>query len=140
MTAPGYYDRVNPDVLRFLPPSAHVLLEFGCGTGRLGEEYKRLNPHCQYLAVEKDPTAATSARVRLDAVVCDDERADLSQLGMCRGDVDCLVYGDVLEHMSDPWTALREHAEWLSEHGQVIACIPNVQHWSMLLKLLRGDW
>src|SRR5262249_38135876 len=56
------------------------------------------------------------------------------------GSVDCLVYGDVLEHLIDPWALLRRHAAWLRPGGTVLACVPNVQHWTLLVHLLQGKW
>src|SRR5204863_1150032 len=54
--------------------------------------------------------------------------------------VDCLVCGDVLEHMADPWGVLARLSRWVRDGGQVLACIPNVQHYSVLVDLLRGRW
>src|SRR5581483_10988930 len=31
-------------------------------------------------------------------------------------------------------------ADWLRPEGVALACIPNVQHWSMFLRLLQGYW
>jgi glycosyltransferase involved in cell wall biosynthesis len=42
--------------------------------------------------------------------------------------------------MVDPWAVLQRQAAWLREGGAVLACIPNVQHWSMIVSLLRGLW
>jgi glycosyltransferase involved in cell wall biosynthesis len=55
-----------------------------------------------------------------------------------KGEVDCLVYGDVLEHMVHPWRVLKEQKHWLKAGGQVLACIPNIGHWTILLGLLHG--
>ena len=46
--------------------------------------------------------------------------------------LDALVYGDVLEHLREPWAVLARHVPLLSDDGLLIACIPNVQHWSVL--------
>ena len=54
--------------------------------------------------------------------------------------VDCLIFGDVLEHMVDPWAVLARLAGWVRDGGQVLACIPNVQHYSVIVGLLRGSW
>ncbi len=54
--------------------------------------------------------------------------------------MDVLVYGDVLEHLVDPWSVLRRHGEWLTPQGLVLACIPNIAHWSALIHLLMGEW
>ena len=54
--------------------------------------------------------------------------------------VDCLVFADALEHMIDPWGVLARLSRWVRDGGQVLACIPNVQHYTMLVGLLRGRW
>ena len=54
--------------------------------------------------------------------------------------IDCIIYGDVLEHLSDPWPVLRRHAEALSDDGTMLICVPNMEHWSFADRLLRGTW
>jgi hypothetical protein len=145
MNVPEYHRRVNPDLLRFMPPDADVIVEVGCGAGALAEAYRRVNPHVRYLGVELNADAAREARItgRIDGVYQGDaalvEPADLG-LKHDAPSVDCLVFGDVLEHMVDPWSVLNRLASWLREGGQVLACIPNVQHYSVIVGLLRGSW
>ena len=138
----SYPDIPNPDLLDRIPLDARLVLDVGCATGALGLEYKRRNPRGRVIGVEFDAGAAELARSRLDAVFV----ANLDQDPMpfaeqvMPGAVDCLIYGDVLEHLADPWGVLRQHATLLSERGIVLICMPNQDHWSFAERLLRGTW
>jgi SAM-dependent methyltransferase len=145
MTIPDYYNRVNVDLLRLIPPDARVVLEAGCGTGALAEAYRRINMSVSYFGIEKNQEAAEVAGSigRIDRLIIGDlETADLTALSLSdeQPNVDCLIFGDVLEHLVDPWAALTRLTRLVREGGQVLACIPNVQHSSVLVNLLRGRW
>ncbi|MFI5455421.1 MAG: methyltransferase domain-containing protein [Isosphaerales bacterium] len=145
MSVPDYYNRVNVDLLRLMPPDARVVVEIGCGAGALAEAYRRINTQVHYFGIEKDPAAARAAGAsgRVDRVVAGDvETVDPAALDLSdtSPSVDCLVLGDVLEHMVDPWAVLARLVRWVRDGGQVLACIPNVQHYSVLVNLLRGKW
>ncbi len=49
------------------------------------------------------------------------------------------MFGDVLEHLRDPWQVSRSVRAMLGSEGCVLACIPNAQHWSVELRLNRGE-
>ncbi len=140
MTAgPSYYDRVNPDLLQRIPVTARTVLEVGCGAGALGAAFKAIQPEVVYVGLEQVEEAATRAAGRLDHVL----RADAEEQELALPDLpplDCLIYGDVLEHLRDPWATLRRHAALLGDEGVLLACVPNVQHWSVLANLLQGRW
>lgn len=134
----GYYDGINTGLLDCMPRDAKAILEIGCGAGRLGEAYKEINPTCRYYGVEIIESAAQEAATHLDQVFCASaESIDLSPL---QDKVDCIIYGDVLEHLVDPWSVLKTHASLLRPGGRVFACIPNIQHWTLLQHLLQGNW
>ena len=134
-----YPDAPNPDLLERVPLEARTVLDVGCGTGALGLAYRRLNPRARLLGIEANHKAAELAATRLDQVAVGDvERAALP-FELPDG-LDCIVYGDVLEHMRDPWRLLAQHAQLLNEDGTVLICVPNVEHWSFVSSLLRGKW
>ncbi len=134
-----YPDQANNDLLERIPLSARVVLDVGCNTGALGAAYRRLNPRARLLGIDKDPKAAGQAARRLDQVAVVDVEHDPMPFAL-DGPIDCIVYGDVLEHLRDPWPVLRRHAEALSDDGTMLICVPNMQHWSFADRLLRGTW
>lgn len=137
----SYYTQVNTDLLRHIPADAALVVETGCGAGALGAAYKQINPLGRYVGLELFPEAAAAASARLDQVVQGNvEEICLKEVLGEGQPVDCLVYGDVLDHLQNPWSLLTQHVDCLKPDGQVVACIPNAQHWSLLLQLLHGKW
>lgn len=143
-TPPHYFTNVNPDLLGWLPLNARRIVEIGCGSGSLGVAYRRRNPLAGYGGVERFNPAAESARQVLDWV----EEGDIEQAAvqsrlearLTDQAADVLVFGDVLEHLHDPWTCLAQLRQWVEPGATSVACIPNVAHWSLLLQQLQGRW
>ncbi len=135
----GYYDSYNPDLLKLIPPDAKTVLEIGCGEGALCEAYRRVNPTVEWNAVEMDEAAASKTEGIIDLISV----VDLNHESFIPGvhhHYDCLVCGDVLEHLIDPLDLLRQCMDLLKPGAQVLACIPNVQHWTVIRDLLEGKW
>ena len=54
---------------------------------------------------------------------------------------DCITFNDVLEHMYDPWEALKTTRSLLAPGGKVVASIPNIRNYETLSDVfLKGDW
>lgn len=139
-----YYSNANPDLLVKIPVTAKRVLEIGCGTGGFARAYRDINPACEYWGVELFDEAAAEARTVLDHVVLGSiEHADvLTELDRARGDhlFDVLIFGDVLEHLLDPWAVLETLRARMEPGGVVCICIPNVGHWSLVKEQLLGRW
>src|SRR5262245_2389603 len=86
-------------------------------------------------ALERDPTQAAHARHKCDEVVVADLEEGAALIG---GPFDAIVYGDVLEHLSDPLPALVALNQNLAAGGVVIVSVPNVAHLWVRLQLLAG--
>jgi SAM-dependent methyltransferase/glycosyltransferase involved in cell wall biosynthesis len=136
---PDYPDAANPDLLDRIPLTARTVLDVGCASGALGAAYRRLNPRARLLGIERDPAAAARAAARLDAVATVDVETDPLPFADA-ADLDCIVYGDVVEHLREPWGVVRRHAAALSDDGVMLFCIPNVENWVFVDRLLRGTW
>ncbi len=135
----AYVNAVNQDLLDRIPLDARVVLDVGCGTGALGAVYRRLNPRARVRGIEMDPGAAAIAAQRLHEVAVGDVEANPLPFAP-QGGIDCIIYGDVLAHLRDPWAVLKQHAAALSNEGTILICVPNVEHWRFAERLLRGTW
>jgi SAM-dependent methyltransferase len=86
-------------------------------------------------ALERDPELAARAQGRCKEVVVADLETAAPQL---HGPFDAIVYGDVLEHLSDPRATLLALDRTLAAGGTVIVSVPNVAHLWVRLSLLVG--
>jgi 2-polyprenyl-3-methyl-5-hydroxy-6-metoxy-1,4-benzoquinol methylase len=136
----NYFDNVNPDLLAKIPITAKRVLEVGCGSARLGEAFKARSPDSQYFGIELFESAAKEAVKVIDGVICADIEQDTSLALKLSPSFDTLVFGDVLEHLRDPWRVLSELRQYIEPGGSCIACVPNVAHWSLISGLLQGKW
>lgn len=134
-----YPDFANPELLEKIPLSATTVLDVGCAQGALGADYLRRNPNARVLGIDLDEGAISHARNRITEAFCGDVEKDPMPFAVPDG-IDCIIYGDVLEHLVDPWRLLAEHAKFLSPQGTMLICMPNVEHWSFVARLLTGTF
>ena len=131
------YETARPEVQALVPRFASAILDLGCASGALGAELK-LRQQARVVGVELDGGYAAAAAERLDHVV----NAGIEEA--LRGDLgrfDCIVAADVLEHLVDPWGALRAATALLDPGGSVVVSVPNVRSLETLLQLgFRGRW
>jgi methionine biosynthesis protein MetW len=130
------YETPRPEIARHVPQAARRVLDLGCAAGGLAALLKQRGP-VEVVGVERAEAYAAAAATRCDRVVhADVETLDPAELGR----FDCIVAADVLEHLVDPWTALRSYARLLEPHGTAVVSLPNVAHWSTYAALARGTW
>jgi tRNA G46 methylase TrmB len=97
----------NGDVLLVMPRGAHRIIEVGCSGGGLAREYRAINPRCEYIGIEINETYAAVACAHCTRViVADIERMSDEVFESLAGSA-CWIFGDVLEHLYDPWAVLR---------------------------------
>ncbi|MGH7402305.1 MAG: class I SAM-dependent methyltransferase [Candidatus Rokuibacteriota bacterium] len=137
---------ISPYRLKDDPHSSHsvILARLGDGRGRKALDVgaadgflaERLTAQgWSVTALERDPELAARARGRCKEVVV----ADLeSAPPLLHGPFDAIVYGDVLEHLSDPRATLLALDRTLAPGGTVIVSVPNVAHLWVRLSLLLG--
>ncbi len=134
-----YYANKRTDLIKFIPEGTVRVLEVGCGIGATGAEIKRLRGRgTVVVGVELFPDAAEKAHEALDSVFTGD--VEKINLPFENGYFDCVIYGDVLEHLIDPWRVLARHKELLKQGGVMVASIPNVAHYRIVRMLKNKEW
>src|SRR3954447_438371 len=101
------YERARPEILRHIPTSARRVLDLGCATGATGAALKQRQP-AHVTGIELEPEYAREASEQLDRVITGDVAHPPDDLGS----FDALIAADILEHLVDPWTALKTYAQY----------------------------
>jgi methionine biosynthesis protein MetW len=123
-------------LLEAVPDGARTL-DVGCAGGYLAVALRERG--ASVLGVEADRAAADAARRRGVEVVEGSVEDPVTRATLRgHGPFDALVCGDVLEHLADPWTALRELVALLRPGGVAAVSLPNAAHWTVRRALLRG--
>lgn len=129
----NYYQNAREEIVGFIPPRAHRILEVGCGEGHFGRRLKDETER-EVWGVEVVVAAARVAEQHLDKVL----RGDISTLmdDLPPNYFDAVVFNDVLEHLVDPDDILDRVKRHLSEGGVVVSSIPNIRFFPTFYELL----
>ena len=130
------YESARPDVQALVPASARTILDLGCSAGALGAALKA-RQGATVVGVELGEDYAREAEGRLDRVIAGDVEAFASGPAPPEAPFDCVIAADVLEHLRDPWAALRGAAAMLAPGAAAIVSLPNVLFGPGLLRVVR---
>lgn len=131
-----HYPGIRPELTPYLRVDGAAVLDVGCGAGGLARALRN-NGAKRVVGIEPSSLAAEAG------LVCDqvhDGRVEdvLPYLGEY---FDFVVAADVLEHLVDPWSVVRELRAHVRPGGRLLVSIPNVSHLSVLRQLVcRKDW
>ena len=135
-----YYDQIRKDLINLIPENVKIdaFLDVGCGTGATSEFIRtKFNVNFS-VGIEINEKAAAIAKNRVDMLYQDSIEDD--SLILPQNKFDLVVFADVIEHLVDPWSTLIKTVRSVRSKGYVLFSIPNVQHWRVLLSLIRGNW
>ena len=128
----GYYKLVRQEVVPLLSPRPSRVLDIGCGAGAT-VAYLKEKGLCDW-AGGLEPISPIHMQDRIDqAWQCSIETALAQNLLPSADAILCL---DVLEHLIDPWAVVRHLSNLLPVGGAIIASIPNIRHYKLVLDLL----
>ncbi len=128
----------NSDILKIMPKNLKRVVEVGCSSGALAKAYVSENPKCKYTGIEIDPGYAEIAKEFCGDVFCGNIEHFDEERFLKLFPSDCWIFGDILEHLYDPWALLQRIQPHIGQDGLIIACIPNAQHWSIQASLNCG--
>ena len=134
----SYYAHTRLDMISMLDAIPETVLEIGCGTGNTLRYLKKQGTR-ETFGIELDSTMAKIAMNHVDHVTV----GDIESMEWPFPDklFDCIILGDVLEHLLDPWSVLRTLSESLISGGQIVASLPNVRFYGVSIPLLlKGRW
>lgn len=133
------YTGDRPDLIRFVDNKRVTALDVGCGQGSFATLI-RTHGVRHVVGIEPDPERAAVAADYADTVICATiEHALDHELGDSRFDL--IVAADVIEHLVDPWSAVKRLSAHLEPDGQMLLSVPNVGNLEVIKQLvLRGDW
>lgn len=136
-----YLEEINEGVLRQIPENRAAdrpaVLDVGCGSGALSESIKQKG--YEVWGIEENEEAASRAERRLDRVLrlsLHDHEAVRTALGERK--FDYLIFSDVLEHVYDPFSVLREYLGFVKEGCRVVISVPNALVWTNRWNFLFG--
>jgi len=133
-----HYTIPRADLAALIPEGTRRILDVGCGDGKTGPVLKERGFR-EIVGIELDPRAAEMATRSYDRVIVGNVEEEM--LPFPRGYFDCILYGDILEHLVDPWKVLRGHREFLADEGSIVCSIPNIRYYKILKSLvLKGRW
>lgn len=130
-----YFNLGREELINILPRTLKVenALDVGCGEGVFGKILKS-KFDCRVYGIEPDHVAAKKALENIDIVL---EGFFEEQIENLNQKFDLVCFNDVLEHMVNPYEALRITHNYLRKEGMVQASIPNFLHFQEFFTIIK---
>jgi SAM-dependent methyltransferase len=133
---------IQPGIQRLVPLSARRILDLGGGRGGNGTVVKQITGGDFLCLADLNDAAMSEAPEAVDAtMVCDiGKEGALEAVFANHGPFDLVLLLDVLEHLYDPWRTIAQLHALLNKGGYLLASIPNVQNYRMVIRAATGGW
>lgn len=140
-----YHTDINPEesnnshaaMLRMVGFNKRVL-ETGCASGHMSALLSAQG--CSVIGMEIESSIVEPALQWLERAVIGDLEVPSIWSDLEGESFDAILFGDVLEHLKDPLTVLRESAQHLAPAGVVIISVPNIAHADVKVALIKGTF
>jgi glycosyltransferase involved in cell wall biosynthesis/SAM-dependent methyltransferase len=129
----------NLFMLELVPKTAKRILDIGCCMGGAGRTLKQRQT-CEVWGVEISPELARIATQHYEQVIVGDIEDDSVWHQLPKGYFDCVICGEVLEHLIAPNRVLKRLHEVTVPDCTLVLSVPHFGHASVIRKILRGDF
>lgn len=134
-----YYSHSRFEMLEYIPEDLGRVLDIGCGKGELGQLLKQNKMASEVVGVEITQENYNIAKRKLDEVILGN--IEEIQLPFSEDSFDTIIFADSIEHLINPWDAIKKVTKYLKNGSNIIAFIPNTRNWKVIFPLLLfGDW
>jgi 2-polyprenyl-3-methyl-5-hydroxy-6-metoxy-1,4-benzoquinol methylase len=130
-----YYGSDRSPFLEWLNLRPRSVLDIGCGAGRSGAWF-RAHGAARVVGIEVDPASAEAARAIYDEVHTASVESALASIDE---PFDLILGADVLEHLVDPWSVVRQLRARAAPETILAVSIPNIRNIGALRRIAFGD-
>ena len=135
------YVAPRKDIAKYIQGRDLHILDIGCADGASGIYLKELGIASHITGIEYDPDMGTVASAKLDRVLIGSIEDPLIIESLSEEYFDFILFGDVLEHLDNPWKVLAALRSKLKPKGRIIVSIPNTGHIEVAYRLLiKKQW
>lgn len=125
-----YYSATRTDMLKYIDNKPKRILEIGCGEGNFAQNF----PNAEYWGVEPNEEVVRKATTIGRRVLLGTYEAVAGKIP--NNHFDLIACNDVIEHMVDPISFLKDVKAKLRSGGKLIASIPNIRYAPLLFNLV----
>jgi 2-polyprenyl-3-methyl-5-hydroxy-6-metoxy-1,4-benzoquinol methylase len=139
-----YFTRsIQQEILDLMPKGISSILDIGGGDGDYAVTAKAVTGATCAAIIDISADAIKNKKSEIDfAEVCDvEELGSIEAIAKKKPDgFDLILCLDVLEHLVDPWRLISRLHAIMPHGGYLLASIPNVQNYRVLLRAACGKW
>ena len=128
----------QPTIIINLVKKNSKVLDVGCGNGFLGR-YLKEKCGCKVFGIEKNEVWANESQKYYDNVIIGDLN-DERIWEKIQDKFDTVILADILEHLINPETVLRQIKKVIQRDTDIIISLPNIALWRIRLNLLMGKF
>lgn len=135
-----YSTFVRQELINFIDKpktESFTVLDVGCACGSTLLQIKNTYPNSIVFGIELNKGAAEIAKTVANVTA---DNIESSNSSFDENYFDYILFGDVLEHLVDPWQVLLNIKRYLKSDGKILVSIPNVMHISVVKNLINGNW